>query len=736
MRLKRLLYAGVLALALLCVAAPALAHGYIVRAIPEDRAALARSPLRVQVWFSEALEPEFSQITVANAAGEVIASAPADPDDHSLLAVRLPPGLPDGAYSVDMRIAFASDGHVINERRVFFVGEAGDMASAAASDAAIPLEVLWRALALGGAMVLLGATALYALVLVPAWGSSAYPAGRLPPRVMTALNRLMLAALLTALAGNLLALLQQTMAFFDADAVRVLTEGLWQVVRTGTQFGDTWTFRMLLLGITGGLWFASLWARGQQPAFVRSFWAASAWASALLLGSYSLASHAAGSPVLPWFALANDWLHLTAVSIWAGGLATLVWVLPSALRPYDQEAQRQALLAALNRFSPLAFASALIVVTSGIFASLLWITGPQQALSRYGLSLAGKVLLVAALLGLGALHRAALDPARYARLAALGQRIGGLNRTLFIEAALGLVIVGAAALLSATPVPRQPIVSATAPSAVAEVGATQVSLTMAPGGPGVNTEDVLVQRAGQPADGVMVAVRVVDPVRDIRGAWRPADPAGDGLFVAAGADIDRPGPWLALVDVRDGPDLTRVAFPFEISADAAVQIVRPPSLLNVLALLAVFGAALIGLWPLIRRGYNRLDTSPLALALLGGALLLIVVVVAGGVILSQQSDAMFASYMTPLPSQVNLVLPDHESLARGAAALNQSCAAWADSPVFDELVERLPRLRDEELYDAVTNGWRALPACDAALDETARWDVVNYVRSLEPYGES
>ncbi|MBL8145111.1 MAG: copper resistance protein CopC, partial [Anaerolineae bacterium] len=207
--MRRFILVGVL-LGLFALAAPALAHGFIIRAIPEDRAALERAPLRVQVWFSEPLEPEFSQITVSNAAGEVIAAANAGPEEPALLAVRLPPGLPDGAYSVDMRIAFASDGHVINERRVFFVGEAGEMAGSAASDAVVPLEVVWRALSLGGALVLFGAGALYALVLVPAWGSPSYAAGLLPPRVMTALDAVMLGALLTVLAGSLLALLQQT----------------------------------------------------------------------------------------------------------------------------------------------------------------------------------------------------------------------------------------------------------------------------------------------------------------------------------------------------------------------------------------------------------------------------------------------------------------------------------------------------------------------------------------------
>ena len=80
---------------------------------------------------------------------------------------------------------------------------------------------------------------------------------------------------------------------------------------------------------------------------------------------------------------------------------------------------------------------------------------------------------------------------------------------------------------------------------------------------------------------------------------------------------------------------------------------------------------------------------------------------------------MFASYNTPLPAIVNPVLPDQPSLERGRAAMVVSCPGWADSREFDELVERLPRLRDEELWAAVDEGWRTLPACDAALPDTA-----------------
>jgi len=52
---------------------PVLAHGYLLRSIPEDRAVLERAPARLQYWFSEPLEPAFSTLRVLNIDGEVVA---------------------------------------------------------------------------------------------------------------------------------------------------------------------------------------------------------------------------------------------------------------------------------------------------------------------------------------------------------------------------------------------------------------------------------------------------------------------------------------------------------------------------------------------------------------------------------------------------------------------------------------------------------------------------------------
>jgi putative copper export protein len=693
---------------------------------------LERAPVRLQYWFSEDLEPEFSSITVRDQVGNVVATGGVSPDDSSLMEARLPTNLPDGAYVNELRVAFASDGHVIVESRVFFVGEAvGGITGLAASDQAVVLEVVWRVLVLASMTLLLGAFALYNLVLLPSWGSDDYPVGHLPPRVMNRLNWIVIVALVIAFGGNLLALQQQTMVFFGADAGRVLSEGLWQVVRIGTRFGDTWNIRMLLLTLVAVLHSASLYLRQQQPETVRAFWAANLWVVALCVGTLSIASHAAGSLLLPWVGILSDWLHALAAGFWVGGVATLALVLPVALRPYMGAARRWALLAVLNRFSPIAVACVVVVIATGVYSASNWLHVPTDLATTYGGTLALKVLLVGLLLAVGAVHFIALRPERYARWMALIAHVRGFIPTLRFETALALFVLIAAAYLSATPVPKPELQSPPPPSATQSVDEYTVTTIITPGGPGVNTYDTVVMRNGQPVNDATVYVRLTNPAQDWRGAWQAAETVGDGLYVYAGAEIDRPGEWLTLVEIEEGDAVHRAVFAWDITADAAVIEASAPNWINMAAIIGVLSAVGFAVYPLARRAYRMLDLSPANVTVAVGAVGLTVIIVVVGVIAAQGVTHQYETTVNPPPLVVNTVLPDSESLARGRALLMEACGDWQAATDWNELLSRLPRLRDEVLFAYTRDGWRTLPSCTASLSDVQRWDIVNYVRSWE-----
>jgi copper transport protein len=728
-RLPRL-FLPLLLLMLLTSIQPALAHGYIVRAIPEDRATLQRPPTRLQYWFSEALEPAFSSVTLRDQSGTVLAQGGIDPANAALMTLQVPPDLPDGAYLVDMRLAFASDGHVVAETRVFFVGaEVGGVAGSQSRYEVHPLEAAWRTLLYAALTLLLGTTVLYANVLLPAWGSGQYRAGGLPPRVMRRLNWIFGTALALGLIGNIIAMAQQSMVFFNTGLSDVIGQGLWQVVRIGSRFGDVWTARMILLALAGVLFGLSIYWREERPATVRAFWSANVWVAALLVSTFSVTSHAAGSLRLPWVAVLVDWAHVLSVGVWAGGMAALALVLPTALQPYTGEARRMALLAALRRFSRLVIFTLALVIATGIYSAFNWIYQPSDVTQTgWGVSLLVKLALVGGLLLMGSVHFLAAHPQRFQRWNARLERSLNVAHTLRLEAFLALLVLAAAAWLSASAVPEPTFLTegVSAPSATQTVDDLTVHVSLLPGGPGINTLDVVLERDGQPLDDVPVRMQAVNPARDWRSAWQDVFPAGAGLYVTTGAEIDREGRWLTLLNIGDS---RRAAFAWEIAQDAAVPTLIDPGPLNLLALLGVLAALGWAAYPAAYRFYKWLDWKPLSIAVAASALIASAILIVGAVVLVSQGVTAYDAVIQPPPQIVNPVLPDADSLAQGREWFDASCVGWEGGDLRT-LVERLPRTRDEDLFFATRDGWRTLPPCAGDLTDEQRWHIVNFVRTL------
>jgi methionine-rich copper-binding protein CopC len=116
--------AGLAAAALVALAAGerAESHAVLVRSAPVARAVvLTDAPARVQLWFSEGLEPAFSGLSVWSKAGAQVdrRDAGVGPDDPRMLSVTLPPIEP-GLYTVRYRV-LSVDGHVAEGSFTFTV---------------------------------------------------------------------------------------------------------------------------------------------------------------------------------------------------------------------------------------------------------------------------------------------------------------------------------------------------------------------------------------------------------------------------------------------------------------------------------------------------------------------------------------------------------------------------------------------------------------------------------------
>lgn len=735
--MKKLLLSILLAVLVLT---PVSAHGFLVRAVPDDGAVLDRAPARVQYWFSESLEPAFSKLTVRDANGEIVASGGTDPDAPTLLSAALPSGLPDGAYITDLRLAFASDGHVITETRVFFIGAAVAGVSGGTDAQADPAEILWRASTLTGVILAFGAALLYGWVLRPAWGSASHRAGGLPLRVMGRLTAVAMGGLGLALIAQVGALLHQSVVFFGVPMSAVLSQSLWSVVRASTRFGEVWNARMIVLAVCAAMIGAAWLNRKNNPELTRPMWSASLWGTAIALGASSVISHAAGSRTAAWAALLLDWTHLIAVAAWVGGLAALVFVIPAALRALDSESARKALLAALRRFSPIAAACLPIVIATGVFSASLWVRPDDLTTTGYGLALLVKLAMAAGLVALGAVHYAALRTDRpmprsgvTSKLATVGRWL----RTLRLEVVFAILTVIGAGWLTAAPVPvpedaAQTVAPLTASTEIPTRSGQPVTAAMAisPGGPGVNTFDLIVTRGETPIESADVRLQSAYPARDVRGAWSELQPLESGAYSTVLPDIDRTGEWWSVLDITlDSGETVRAAFPWDIRAEAAIEPSLPLNPIQAILLMGALAALGYAALPVARRFYRWLDLSPQGVTIAVVATIGTFAASAAGLVYLNSEDARYQDTVNPPPPVVNTVLPDAASMERGDALFSEACAGWTpDAPGWNDLVARLPRTRDAELFTFLTDGFRGLPAC-SLISENQRWDVVNFLRA-------
>ena len=619
--------------------------------------------------------------------------------------------------------------------------EVGGVNGQDADDRAIPLEVLWRYLLGIGNMLFFGTTALYGMVLFPAWGREARHGGRLPVRVVQRLRFCLIASIALAFIGNLIALLQQSMVFFNTQAAQVIEQNLWQVVQIGSRFGDVWTFRMVLLLFTAILIAVAEYYRELMPQIFSGIWRGMIWLAALFIGLTMITSHAAGSLVMPWIAILVNWIHALAVAFWVGGIAALMLVLPGALEPYEGEERRRVLRTLMLRFSRIVTLMLGIVIATGIYNALNFFVSPEDLASSYGGSLGIKLIMVAMLIAVGGCQHIALRPQLADRISQRMPRLGAAVRAislitwLRLEAVLAILALLAVAWLSATPIPEPQnlqIYSDT-PQTTQTIADLSITAAVLPGGPGVNSYDVSIGRADTPVADANIFIQQVNPERGRRSPWYLAEAVESGLYVAAGDDIDAEGKWWTLIDVIDQTgDMLRAAYEWQISELASVQQTRDPNALHVFALLVVAVALAAAAYPMSKRLLLRLNIGWISAVVAAGAVLVATAVMGMGAASIGEQQRNYELTLNPPPTIINSILPNADSLRRGEALYREHCLLWqGQSAGFRNLRNQLATVRDDFLYAVVTDGWRDLPPCEGELSEKQRWDIVNYFRTFE-----
>jgi copper transport protein len=456
----------------LAVPAAASAHAYIVETVPAQSAILKVPPRTVALTYDEAVEPRFATISVSDARGHELTAgrvsrSPANPDT---LAVQLRPGLRRGWYLVYWR-AISVDGHPVQGAYEFAIGPAPGappefVVPHSTRSATTPDVLIARWLAFLSLMTAIG---LYVLRI-----AVARPLGRRPERA--SLRALSVAFGIAAAVALVAVLLYLDVATSIDSLHPVLDVGALVPLFRVTAFGRAWVdlelcFALFCVAAGISLWLDRPERQRRSIAELLAGLGALLAAGGVLLVP-GLAGHAAQTAPRG-VSLLLDWAHLVSGSLWLGGLVGVL-VLAASLPAGRRVA---GLAVCVPRFSNLAFVSVLLLLGSGVGASVIHL--PLLAAlwqTSYGQAILVKAGLLAAALSLGAVNLLRTRP----RLAAAGHGTGPgesatrlLRRTIGAETVLVAGAVLAAAVLSSLAPP--PAALAEESSNLATVGPGRVA---------------------------------------------------------------------------------------------------------------------------------------------------------------------------------------------------------------------------------------------------------------------
>jgi copper transport protein len=492
------------------------AHAQLFGTAPMSGSTVQVQPKQVIFEFNQDVGGTLGAVRVYDALGNEVddldVSHP-DGDEH-WIGVGLKPHLPDGTYTGTYRV-ISADTHIVYGGLVFSIGHAGaapkftvagligknksGKVTEVAFGVVRGLNYLTLALMVGGLAFLL-------IAWIPGLTAVAGDEHRWSEASRVFASRLGRLFAVAIVLGAIVSALGVLLQGASAAGVSLWSSLQGSIVENtlGSRFGEVWGLRTIDWVLLGGLLLSARAMRRDlapvlragsldtdtltptRPA-PRTILALLGVGAVYLASTPALAGHASiESPVAVFFP--SDVLHVIAGSVWVGGIACLLLVLPGATRELKGAERSRLLLATLARFSPLALGAVAAIAVTGVIQAYIDVRSFHGLLhTTYGTLILVKVGLLLALIGLGWVNHARMIPA-LERVVGDGRSPGGIGalarRTMRGELALMLGVFGVtAALISYAP----PIDAMSGPfSTNTTIGPAELELTVEPATVGLN----------------------------------------------------------------------------------------------------------------------------------------------------------------------------------------------------------------------------------------------------------
>jgi copper transport protein len=415
------------ALAALAFPVAASAHATLLKPTPAFGERLERSPAFVRLSFDQSVEALPDAIRVFDAKGRLLSKETVSSADKRTVSTRVG-RLSRGGYTIRWRVVSA-DGHVISGVYTFGVRHRAPPATEAfGAGGPTTSEHIVRWLYFLALALLAGGLGFRLLVLRGPLGAAA----------QRRFYRVLAVGAIGALEVGILAFLLRAEDALQLPFVDFLYGDL-SPLANGTRFGTAFVAMTLGYALVSALVFLA-WLTDREWLLWPAFVLALGFASGL-----SLSGHSAADAGSSWLSQLADWLHLSAASLWVGGLVQLAFV----VWPLEPELRRRAFL----RFSRLATLLIVVLLSAGVYLSVLRLPRLSNLWNEgYGQVLLVKLGLVSLALLWGAAHHFLVRPA----LERGAPPFARLPRSLAGESAVGMAILLAAAVLVDTKPPPQP----------------------------------------------------------------------------------------------------------------------------------------------------------------------------------------------------------------------------------------------------------------------------------------
>lgn len=268
-------------------------------------------------------------------------------------------------------------------------------------------------------------------------------------RLARRLEDVVQACLVASATATLIGVLLQ-MAILAGESGELTAESFTTLA--STPFGRAYLIRLpLLAGLTVLLLHrvkeSALALPGDEQAPSRAWWGGWLALSTILLATSSFSGHAAvGRPMA--LSVGNDIVHLLSGAIWFTGIIVLAALVPWAWKGTEEGSRVELLTPVIVRFSKVALVTITIVAITGVVNSLFDVAALNDLVdSGYGIALSVKLAIFFGVLALGGINHF------YVRRKLEGDGDVGpasalFRKTIAIELALGLFIMGATGVLT------------------------------------------------------------------------------------------------------------------------------------------------------------------------------------------------------------------------------------------------------------------------------------------------